>query len=483
MLQLYPDQIELVQNVRAAMRTSKSVLMVSPTGSGKTAVATHMIQAAQNKNSRMIFTVPRKDLLEQTSESFKAQGIPHSFIAAGKPYNPFSQVYIGMVDSMARRINKLPDVKLLIPDETHFGAGSLNSVINHYKSKGAYILGLSATPHKTSGKGLGCWYDTMVEGKSVAWLIENKRLSNYRYFYGRTKVDLSKIKITAGEYNKHDVADYMEHQGVIIGDAVKDYRGRCMGRIHIVRCASVKHSEMTAEAFRNAGIPAVHVDGETLMPERKRIFRALAMRELLVICFCDLLGMGFDLSMAAGMDVCVESASDLKPSKSLSSQMQFWGRALRYKPEPAVFNDHVNNYVDHGTPKDAREWTLADREKQPRESGERVSPIRQCMGGHKDGPSLGAPMIPCYFVHSPAPRCPNCGAWYEIQSRIIEEMDGELIELDEGMGYKKIEQGTAKSLDALVALGRQRGMKHPEAWASHVWTARRNKAMQKVRGE
>lgn len=461
MISLFPDQQELVNNVRAAMRKNKSVLMVSPTGSGKTAMATHMIQAAKNKDSRTIFTVPRKDLLEQTSENFKAQGIAHSFIAAGKPYNPFSSVYIGMIDTMARRLDKLPPAKLLISDEAHYGEKSLDSVINHYKNKGSWCLGLSASPHKTSGKGLGCWYDAMVEGKSTGWLIENKRLSDYLYFHGRSKIDLSRVKITAGEYNKHDVADYMEHQGVIIGDCVKDYRDRCMGRIHIVRCASIAHSEMVAASFRDAGISAMHVDGETEMNERKRIFRAFGRREILVLTFCDLLGFGFDLSMAAQMDVCIESASDLKPTKSLTSQLQFWGRALRYKDYPAIFNDHVNNYVDHDMPRDERVWTLEDRVKIPRDAGERASPIMQCNF--------------CYFVSRPALVCANCGKEREIKSREIEEMDGELVQIDEeALRQKKVQQGQAKTLDQLIELGYKRGYAPGkcEFWAAKVLSSR-----------
>ena len=107
---LFDDQAELVAQTRAAMSRSKSVLMVSPTGSGKTAMATHIIESAKEKGRRILFSVPRRDLMEQTSETFERLGIKHGFVAAGKPYNPHHQVYIGMVDSMARRLDKLPPI-------------------------------------------------------------------------------------------------------------------------------------------------------------------------------------------------------------------------------------------------------------------------------------------------------------------------------------------------------------------------------------
>lgn len=453
MISLYPDQQELVDDARSAMRKNKSVLVVGATGIGKTRIATHMIEAAKNKNSTTIFTVPRRGLLKQTSDEFNRHGISHSFIAAGYEYNPYAKIYIGMVDTMARRISTLPPAKLLIPDETHHGDKALNSIIRHYKTQGSWILGLSATPHKNSGKGLGCWYDTMVEGKSIRWLIDNKRLSDYRLFYGRSKIDLSGIKITAGDYAKGQVADFMENEKVIIGDCVRDYRQRCMGRIHLVRCASIKHSQITAQKFRDDGIPAMHVDGKTPDDELKRIFKAWALREILVVCFCDLIGMGFDLAMVAGMDVCIESGSDTSPNKSLAKQMQFWGRLLRIKPESAIVNDHVNNFLEHGRPCDDREWTLEDREIAPRSAEERVTQIRQCSK--------------CFYVHKPSPSCPQCGFLYSIQSREVEEVEGETVEL----GPDEIlinEKNQRKKLYSLIGVAKKRGYANPEIWAAKI---------------
>lgn len=469
-MKLFDDQREVVESVRGAMSRTKSVLLVSPTGSGKTAMAIYMINSAASRGKRMLFSVPRRDLMEQTSETFSALNIAHSFVAAGKPYNPYAQVFIGMVDSMARRVDALPDIDFLIVDETHFGDAALDKIIAHYKAAGKYILGLSATPWKLSGKGLGCWYDDMVVGKSTRWLMDNGRLSDFRYFYGRTKLDLSSVKIAAGDYAKGELASYMESQQVIIGDCVEDYKKRCMGNLHIVRCASIKHSQMTAAAFQQQGINFVHVDGETPADQRKQIFRAFARKEIFGLCFAELLNFGFDLAQAAQMDVCIESGSDTKPSKSLAGQMQFWGRMLRKKPTAAIINDHVNNYLEHGFPDTEREWTLADRQQTKRSSGDRTEPVRQCMQ--------------CFFAHRPAPACPNCGNVYEIKSRELETVDGELHEmtkeqmqqaLEEQKKQRRIEQGKARTLPDLIALGLKRGMTEQKArgWAFHVMKARR----------
>lgn len=461
-LKLFPDQEELMSDLRAAMKRNKAVLLQAETGSGKTAIATRMLSNAVKKGKRAIFTVPRRDLLKQTSETLDSYGIHHSFIAAGRDYNPFANVYIGMIDTMARRINKLPkNIDLVIVDETHFGADALGRVINNYKDQGSWIIGLSATPCKMSGQGLGIWYDEMVKGKSMRWLIDNKRLSDYRYFYGRTRLDLSGLKVTAGDYNKGEVAEFMEGKSVIIGDCVSDYIERGMGRLWIVRCTSIKHSQITAEAFRNAGVPAVHVDGTTPDDIKHQIFMAYARREILVLTFADLLNFGFDLSQTTGMDVCIEGESDLKPSLSLAAQMQFWGRVLRYKDFPAIINDHVNNYKQKGfgLPCSERAWTLDSRSK--KERTEATPPTKQCPN--------------CFFVHPPAPKCPECNHVYEIKSREVDEVDGELLEMNISEFNKPKPDGLDSilpplndeaTLEGLIKQASKIGRKNPVKWAA-----------------
>lgn len=488
-LTLFPDQKEIIVELREAMKKHKAILLQSPTGSGKTAMAVYMIMKAVEKqsdlerlkNRKIIFTVPRKDLLEQTSETLTGFGISHSYIASGKHFNPISPVYIGMVPTMTGRIagdpttgkfivKNLPEGYIVLIDETHFGSENLGKLINYYKSMGAWVIGLSATPWKLNGQGLGMWYDTMVKGKSIQWLIDNGRLSDYDYYYGRTKPDLSKIKVGDGDYNQVQLGQYMEQQGVIIGDCVNDYLARCQGKLHIVRCASIKHSEMVAETFRSRGVKAVHVDGETPMDERKRIFMAYARKEITVLTFCDLLNFGFDLSQASGMDVCIESASDLKPSKSLAAQLQFWGRVLRYKPYPAIINDHVNNHIEHGLPCSEREWTLENRKKKKAGEREPVPPTRQCSQ--------------CFYVHTPAPKCPQCGFVYPVNGREIDEMDGELVKVDkealkrekQEQKYQNLrEQQQAETMDDLIKLAQARGYKNPVGWAGHIYQSRQAK--------
>lgn len=429
MIQLEEDQRRLVDGVRSSMAAgNRWVLMQGATGSGKTVMAADIIHGSRNKGTRSMMVVPRRDLILQSAETLRAYDIPFSYCAAGYEMNPFARTFLATTQTLLRRIKKglAPQVDLVLPDETHHGGDGLETVIEHYKAQRAYGIGLTATPWLLSGEGLGCWYDDMVCGESIAWLIAAKRLSEYRMF-APSRPDLSKMKIIAGDYSKSDLSSYMRTNTKLIGDAVKHYRDHAMGKLNIAYCTSVEHSELVASRFNEAGIPAASIDGKKSDEERARIIKAFARREILVLCNCELLTFGFDLSAASGMDVTVEAMSDLRPTKSLALQMQKWGRVLRRKPFPAMIFDHGGNVQEHGFPDDPRDWTLEGVEK--KSSGRGGVPVKNCNGGWQNPDLSGRQMLPCYFSHRPSPRCPNCGAWYETDSRILQTVEGTLEEI------------------------------------------------------
>ena len=463
MIELRPYQEDMVNRIRAGMRRHKWQLLQFPTGAGKTFTAGYMINAARIKGSTCYFVVPRRELLKQTAESYASVGIPFGYIAAGYTPNPFAKVQLCTVGSLARRLDKSPKPDLMFVDETHFGSGQLGQIIDWAKGHGAWGVGLSATPSRTDGKGLGMWYDHMEEGPSVRNLMDMGNLSDYE-LYAPDTPDMTGIRTVAGDYAKGQLADKMEQDRVLVGNAVKHYRSHAMGRLNVVFCASVKHSQIVAQSFRDQGIPAAHISGDMDDAERAKIIKAFARRELLVLTSCQMLTFGFDLSSAAQMDVTVECISDLQPTQSLAMQLQKYGRALRKKDFPALIFDHAGNSSRHGLPDDDREWTLADRERRGGGNSEPTLPTRQCGS--------------CYYVHRPAPVCPNCGEVYPVSDREIEEVEGELQKVDRERQVKKEErmaQGMAKTYEELVAHFVMQGSKNPHGRAKHVLAARKRK--------
>ena len=463
MVQLYPDQADLVARVRQSLRRHKGVLMQSPTGSGKTRMALDMIAGAYAKGSSCVFAVPRKELLAQTIKTISEYGIPFGVISPDHSYNPFAKIQIAMTPTLARRLDKIPAPKILFADEAHYGGAELDRVIEWSRAGGGWRVGLSATPLKTNGKPMSDHYDHMEMGLPMADLIKMKRLSDFRYFAPQ-QPDLSAVASRNGEYVQSQLADFMEADRAIIGDAVKTYRELAFGKLNVVFATSRKHAGIIKDMFNAAGITAMMIDGTMGPDERKRIILGFARREYTVLVSVALLTFGFDLAAAAGMDVTVESMSDLCPRKSLPMMLQVWGRVLRMKDQPAIIADHAGNWRENGFPDDPRDWSL-DGSKKRATSDEKAEPVRQC-----DIASGG-----CGFVHRPAPACPNCKRVYPIMSREVEHIDGELAEIDRAalVRERKQEQGRADSLEALRELAKRTG-KNPR-WAEYVWNARQAK--------
>lgn len=467
-IQLFPDQMNHVQNVRAAMKTRKRVLMQAATGWGKTIGAGFMMSEAAARGNGCFFVVPRRQLLQQTAESLASYGVQFGYIAAGLKANPFQPIQLCTSGTLARRLDKLPFVpKVVFIDETHYGDSDVDVIVRHFSALGCWIVGLSATPMKISGRHMSDWYDTMVVGPQIRELMDMGRLSDYRLL-APSKPDLSGVAIRNGEYVEKQLADRMESDTVLTGDMVRHYKQQAMGKLNLGFAVSIKHAELMAEAFRDGGVPSAAVHSKLSDDDIKARIKAFARRELLCLVGKDLMCFGFDLASAAGIDVTPEVMTDGRPTESLPLQLQKWGRVLRRKPIPALILDHAGNSVKpdgtlkHGYPDDDRDWTLEREEKKKGEGKEKTIPVRQC----------GV----CFMVHRPSPQCPACGHVYEVANRTIEQVEGELVEVtrEQLQGVVKAErqvQGMAQSYEDLLELERRKG--HRVGWADNVYSSRK----------
>lgn len=458
MITLRPDQEDVRTKLRVALRKSSSVLTFAPTGFGKTVLAAALIKMIFNAGKRVIFCVHRIDLIIQTAKTFEKFGIPFSYIAAGHHYNPYHRVFIASIATLKNRLGRIPADYIFV-DEAHLSAASgWAKVAHHYKQTGAKLIGLTGSPERLDGKPLGDVWDTMVLGPSVRWLIEQGHLSRYRAF-APAGIDLAGVHTRNGDFVQSEIDDLMAGKAVLAG-AVRHWRKYAAGKRTIAFAPSVKRAEALAAEFREHGIVAVALDGETPQEDRRRAFIGFADRQIDVIVNCQLFCEGFDLAAQVDRDVTIEAVLQYSPTQSLAKHLQQLGRGLRKKPEPAILLDLVGNLARLGLPDEEREWSLEGRDK-------------------KSAPSV---MIcpDCFASHDPAPTCPECGHVYERKKdgpgigRVLDEVDGELEEIDlEALRrQRKIEQAKARTLEELVSLATARGYKSPERWAAHILTAR-----------
>lgn len=455
---LRPHQSRMIADTRAALRTHRNVLLQGPTGVGKTVLAAFMAFSAAEKQRRVTFICHRRELIDQTAKTFEACGISHGYIAAGHASNYYIPVQIASIDTLKNRLDKVPVPHICIWDECHhLGAAGWARVHSYYNQ--SYHVGLSATPQRLDGKGLGKHFDVLVRGPSVAWLIEQGFLARYK-LYSVPGVDLAGVHTRMGDYVRAETEHAMD-TSQIMGDIVRHWRQYAGDKLTIAFGVTRRHSEHIAAQFRANGIPAVHLDGETPKAERRDKLRALARGEIRVVSNVGLFGEGYDLAANSGLDVAVGCVIDAAPTQSLGAWLQRCGRALRPQ-DCAIILDHAGNALRHGMPCDEREWTLEGRDKAIRNAGAALN-VRQCPA--------------CYAVHRPAPACTECGHVYEVAGREVEEVAGELAEIDpdELRRRRAMEQGAARGVAELTEIGRRRGIRNPQKWAQKVVEAREHK--------
>ena len=280
--------------------------MVSPTGSGKTAMFAWMADKAQQKGSVVWFLVHRKELYDQTLETFERFLIP------------IESIYIGMVGQVSRNSNKFPEPNLIIYDEAHHAeAATWRKITAQFPS--AWVIGLTATPCRLDGKPLGKTFDDLIIGVDTAELIERGFLADYKFI--TSEISLSGLGIVRGDYDQQQAAEQLM-QRAVYGDVIETYRKYANGLKAIYFCSTIEHSKAMADAFIKAGITAEHFDGTTPAKQRKQTVQRFRSGKTQILTNVDLIGEGFD------MPDC-DAVGMLRPTQSLSLYLQQAGRSLR----------------------------------------------------------------------------------------------------------------------------------------------------------
>jgi superfamily II DNA or RNA helicase len=434
----------------------RAVLFVLPTGGGKTFTFVHIAEQAAIRGNRVCILVHRQELVDQASRSLHAIGCNHGIIAAGYRQDLRQGVQVASVQTLARRLHTIPPdfFQLLIVDEAHHAvAGTWAKVLAAMPR--AKVLGVTATPERLDGRGLGDQFSAMVQGPDAAWLTAEGFLVPARVF-APPGIDLSGIK-RFDTRKGHDEAEQRLRQGQAMGDAVSHYR-RTIEPHHngtaIAFCCSVAHAEAVAEAFRAQGIPAATLDGSMDRGIRRRTIADLGAGVLKVLTSCDIISEGTDIPSVTG-------AILLRPTDSLGLHLQQVGRVLRPCPgkSHAVVNDHVGNTLRHGLPTDTRDWSLEGRPKGRGRKASDAIPIRICPACFSAIPSAANP-------------CPECGHEVPAARRELVTVEGDLREMTgaELRRQERREVVRARTRDELEALARQRGYR--PGWVAHMLAAR-----------
>jgi DNA repair protein RadD len=436
--QLYDYQELLIDGARIQFQNGiKRTCLVSPCGSGKTVIMAWMSAQSKLKGNNVLFVVHRQELIEQSSETFRERGVSHGIIAANYPMNVSEQIQIASIQSVVRRTSKINIPQIIILDEAHHATASTwRKLLEIYPD--AFVIGLTATPARMGGQGLGDIFDSLIMGPSVKELIAWGKLSPFRYYSPPVAADFSDLHVKYGDYVQSEVALCMD-KSEIIGDLIAQYRKLAPGARAVCYCASIEHSQHTADMFRLAGIPAIHIDGDTKDIVRKAAINDFKVDKIKILCNVDLISEGFDVP-------AMEAVILARPTQSLTLHIQQAMRAMRTdKNNPdkvAIIIDHVGNAYRHGLPDEDREWSLESKKKK---TISREISLKICSK--------------CFGAHRPQPVCPYCGHVYQVAEKSEpEERAGELTEILEiQKKEKRMEVGRARNVVTLEQIAMQRG--------------------------
>lgn len=388
-------------------RLASNPILVAPTGSGKTVMGCDIVRQYFNAGKRVLWVAHRKELIEQAATTLvPACNFLVGIIMAGYPEAPMASVQVASVQTLTRR--KMPAVDLIIIDEAHHAtAAGYSCLLNSPR------IGLTATPFRLDGRGLGDVFGDLVVAAYTDELCNSGVLHAPKVYAGHSP-DLRGVKKSMGDYVTSALVDRMNQQG-LVGDIVETWKAKAAGKKTVAFAVNVEHSQHIAAQFRDAGVRAEHIDGTTPKHERAAVLARLRSGETQIVSNCMILTEGWDLP-------ALEVAILARPTASLNLHLQMLGRIMRAADgkDGCIVLDHAGNHHMHGLVTRRLDYSLDGRivgEKDP-------LGLRRC----------GA----CQLLFDPKlPACPECGWVPEKRETNIPQGTGTLGEFVEDFIYRR----------------------------------------------
>lgn len=442
MFTLRPYQQASMDMIREKFREgNKRVLLVAPTGSGKTATATHMITSAIEKGRDVLFIAHRREILFQTNVKLRDAGLSPAWIMSGMLKSTHAKVHLASIQTLIKRT--LPNVGLVIFDEAHHCiAKSYKKVIDHYA--GVPQIGLTATPCRADGNGMGGIFDALVQAAYPSDLVNDGYLVPSR-IYSPSPPDLQAVKIKRGDYDEKQLGEAMD-KPKLVGDIVGTWERHAQNAKTIVFAVTRGHAQHLQEAFNNSGHDAMYVDGETPHIVRKEIFNRFTAMHGGILVNVGVATEGYDNPAVS----CIVLA---RPTRSIGLYLQMAGRGLRPfgEKEYMLILDHSGSARAHGFPEEDRDWSMDDT---------KPSFSIKKKGEKKDAQPWLCEQ--CFYLNPVGEEfCGSCGCKARPTAKSPAVKDGELLELGRKVGrLKKLNQeDKEKEWLACLFKAANRGMK------------------------
>jgi superfamily II DNA or RNA helicase len=362
---LRPYQTKAEKDIFDQWRAKKkSVMFQLCTGGGKTVLFVSVIKKFLRAGKRVVLIAHREELISQAWNMLHKHEIWAGIIKSGAPENFHLPCQVASIQTICRR-SKLPRADLIIIDEAHHTQDD-NSygdvLLRHFPL--SRVLGVTATPYRLGGKGFTKIFDCLVQGPPFKDLVSWGFLVPFKYYVSYNP-DLSNAKVQRGDYVLDDIEKAMR-----LAPIVDSYLEHCKGMSGICFAVNISHSQQIVRQYIEAGIPAAHVDANTDITIRRKLFQDLRDKKILVLVNVGIATEGTDIPN-------IDFVQLARPTMSLSLFLQMVGRVTRplweaikdaqsneeraaliaasSKPYGIVL-DNAGLYLEHGLPDQVFDW-------------------------------------------------------------------------------------------------------------------------------
>lgn len=447
--ELRPYQEEAIALAEQRVAEGHRPIICAPTGSGKTVIAGHIARAAIDAQKRVLWMTGREEILRQTFSTF-TEIVGRDKIGVlmrdERPWWFYPPVTVASWDTLKSRWNKADiwriPADVVLVDEAHLSLSKVmaETVMPHYQSK--TVIGLTATPARRSGKGLGSYFTRIVQVRSVQQLIDEDFLAPCEYWAG-AHVDVSRIKVDqkTGDYRDKELS-VASMEGKLIGDVIDNWLRIAKERHTIVFAVDIAHAQALAERFQAAGVAADVIHSKMLHDTRAEISQQFRKGMIQVLVNVGIATYGYDVPTIN----CVVLA---RPTKSIVLHHQMIGRGIRPKPDGGfcMVLDHADNVRRLGCIEDEIRWRLDDGRDAATNTTRDGDPTR-------DKPPQAPPIecAQCHHMFSQSRVCPKCGWEKPAASRDIETVEADLVKVRKSRKELELE-GLDKRQWYLMAVG------------------------------
>jgi len=305
--------------------------VVLPTGTGKSSVGADIaVRAHRDFGLDVAFIAHRDLLLHQLADSVHQvdPSLPRVGIVQGANDESGAPIIAASIQTLmnSARLERIGRRRVVIWDEVHHaGAVSWTQVLRDMGGfrPDHFFCGLTATLRREDGKALRDVIQTVAYEQSLRWAIEQGYLVLPTGLTVRIpELDLSKVKVSAGDFQNNELAEVMEAAAPYVVQAILEH---ARDRRPIIFAASVDGAHELAASLREQGMSASAVTGDTPTMARDKIFDAYRDGRTQALVTVMVLTEGADFPMC-------DAAVIARPTRSQNLYSQMVGRALRLWP-------------------------------------------------------------------------------------------------------------------------------------------------------